>query len=72
MDHDLELLSDARGPIKVFDANGNYKLNWYEYRVQCFDFYNDRHKKEFRLFVYEDGSYQLAYLWRKECLISSW
>ena len=70
-DHDLQLLKDARGPIKAFDQNGNYRKNWYENRIKCYDFYKDRHK-EYRLFLYHDGSYQLAYLWDREIITSSW
>ena len=72
MNHDLELVSDAKKIIKVFDANGNFHVHWYEQRVKCFDFYNDRGEKEFRLYTYKDGSFQMSYLHKREALLGSW
>lgn len=72
MNHDLQLLADARGLRKVFDANGNFNIRWYEERVRCYDFYNDRGKKEFRLYTYADGSFQMSYLSKREALSGSW
>jgi len=74
MNHDLELLADARekGLKKVFDADGNFNVKWYEERMKCYDFYNDRGKKEFRMYAYEDGSFQMSYLYTREAILGSW
>lgn len=72
MNHDLDLISDARGLKKAFDNNGNFNVRWYEERMKCYDFYNDRGKKEFRGYIYSDGSFQMSYLNKREALQGSW
>ncbi len=72
MNHDLELIADARGVTKVFDANGNFNVLWYEQRLKCYDFYNDRGKKEYRLYLYSDGTFQMSYLGKREAILGSW
>lgn len=72
MNHDLQLLADARGIKKAFDKDGNFNVRWYEERVRCYDFYNDRGNKEFRLYAYSDGSFQMSYLSKREALLGSW
>ena len=73
VDHDEQLLADARGPRRAYDANGNFNMTWYQERVKCFEFFKDECDKEFRLYVYEaDGSYQLSELWYREPLLGSW
>jgi hypothetical protein len=71
-DHDIQLLKDASGPRRAYDNNGNFYQQWYLQQTKCFDFYKDHYEKEFRLYVYEDGSYQLTTLWQREILFGSW
>jgi len=42
MNHDLDLISDAKGLKKAFDNNGNFNVRWYEERMKCYDFYNKK------------------------------
>lgn len=72
MNHDIELMANAKIIVKAFDADGNFNTRWYEQRIKCFDFYNDRGRKEFRLYTYTDGSFQMSYLNKREALLGSW
>lgn len=72
MNHDLDLLADAKGVKKVFDADGNFNSKWYEERLKCYDFYNHKGNKEYRMFIYSDGSYQMSYLGKREPLLGGW
>jgi hypothetical protein len=74
MNHDQELLALVKEKRlkKVFDADGNFNVKWYEERMKCYDFYNDRGKKEFRMYSYADGSFQMSYLSAREAILGSW
>jgi hypothetical protein len=67
-DHDIQLLKEALPPIRAYDANGNFNQQWYLARTICLD----NHEREFRMYVYEDGSYQIAHLWSREPMLGSW